>query len=89
MDRASGRAGTHWGDKQAANRTAKDYGDGVKTMASDNGVLFVIYGARRDVVGFWDGANILREVVADVTSRLPAPIFEDILHRSAPTVRMV
>ena len=75
---------THWGDKQAANRTAKDYGDGVKTMASDSNASFSLYMAHGGTsFGFWAGANILEgRFVADVTSYdYSAPISEDGTHQ--------
>ena len=75
---------THWGDKQAANRTAKDYGDGVKAMASDSNASFWLYMAHGGTsYGFWAGANILEgRYVADVTSYdYSAPISEDGTHQ--------
>ena len=75
---------THWGDKQAANRTAKDYGDGVTAMASDSNASFSLYMAHGGTsFGFWAGANILEgRYVADVTSYdYSAPISEDGTHQ--------
>ena len=75
---------THWGDKQAANRTAKDYGDGVEAMASDSNASFSLYMAHGGTsFGFWAGANILEgRYVADVTSYdYSAPISEDGTHQ--------
>ena len=86
MDRALGPIGwyTHWGDRQAANRIAKDYGDGVKAMASDSNASFSLYMAHGGTsFGFLAGANILEgRFVADVTSYdYSAPISEDGTHQ--------
>ena len=75
---------THWGDKQAANRTAKDYGEGVAAMASDSNASFSLYMAHGGTsFSFWAGANILDgRYVADVTSYdYSAPISEDGTHQ--------
>jgi hypothetical protein len=75
---------THWGDAQAANRTARDYGAGVAAMASDANASFSLYMAHGGTsFAFWSGANILDGTyVADVTSYdYSAPISEDGTHQ--------
>ena len=75
---------THWGDLKAANRTAADYGDGVKAMVADTNASFSLYMAHGGTsFGYWAGANILGgRYVADVTSYdYSAPISEDGRHQ--------
>ena len=61
---------THWLDEQAANKTAKEYGDGVGAMAATPNASFSLYMAHGGTsFGYFSGANILDGAyVADITS---------------------